>query len=193
MYERNHVDSATVTDRSRGLHGRHKGPVRIGQMHTGPMPDVELVARYSKTNSTWDQLRRLKIHLAKQATELDKRRETHIHRTHKLDQRLEPEVIAELVAAYESGVPTTQLTKTYGLSKGSVLKLLSEAGVTMRRQGLDESQIREAAGRYSGGASLASVAALYDCSAEHLRQALLAHGVLIRPRAGWSYDREVGA
>ena len=37
-------------------------------------------------------------------------------KTHKLDQRLSPELIAELIAAYESGLPTNKLMKQFNLS-----------------------------------------------------------------------------
>lgn len=49
----------------------------------------------------------------------------------KLDQRLDPEIVARLVADYEAGVPTTQLTSRYRLGKSSVLRLLAEAGVVI--------------------------------------------------------------
>ena len=45
---------------------------------------------------------------------------------------------------YQDGIPTTELTKIYGLSKASVLAVLGEAGVHMRRQGLNEEQTAEA-------------------------------------------------
>jgi hypothetical protein len=56
-------------------------------------------------------------------------------RVHKLDQRLDPTVIAEIVAAYEAGTSSVKLMRTYGLGKGSVLKLLHEAGVQIRKPG----------------------------------------------------------
>lgn len=37
-----------------------------------------------------------------------------------------------MVADYESGMPTIQLTERYGLCKASVLRLLHEAGTEMR-------------------------------------------------------------
>ena len=42
------------------------------------------------------------------------------------------------VADYETGLPTTELITRYGLAKGTVLRLLEEAGVAMRRQGLSD-------------------------------------------------------
>ena len=56
-------------------------------------------------------------------------------RVHKLDQRLDPTAIAEIVASYEAGMSSVKLMRTYGLGKGSVLKLLREAGVQIRKPG----------------------------------------------------------
>jgi hypothetical protein len=39
-----------------------------------------------------------------------------------------PEIVTQLVADYESGVPSTHLTLIYGLGKGSVSKLLRGGG-----------------------------------------------------------------
>ncbi|MGX7678350.1 hypothetical protein ACSMXN_05590 [Jatrophihabitans sp. DSM 45814] len=53
-------------------------------------------------------------------------------RAHRIAQRLDETVIAELVQTYRDGIPTTQLTGRYGLAKGSVLKLLRAHDVQMR-------------------------------------------------------------
>jgi len=52
-----------------------------------------------------------------------------------------PEIVAQLVADYESGTPSIRLTMIYGHGKGSVLKLLRDAGVQMRNQGLSENSL----------------------------------------------------
>ena len=64
---------------------------------------------------------------------------------HRLDRKLSPEIAAQLVADYESGTPSTHLTMIYGLGNGSVLKLLRDAGVQLRNQGLSEDKLDEAA------------------------------------------------
>ncbi len=56
----------------------------------------------------------------------------------KLSQRLTAETIEMIVTRYEAGEPSTSLMKAFNLSKGSVLKVLREAGVTMRNQGLSQ-------------------------------------------------------
>jgi hypothetical protein len=50
---------------------------------------------------------------------------------HRVDLRLGPDVIAQLVVDHQAGISSTELQKTYALSKGTVLRLLSAAGVEM--------------------------------------------------------------
>jgi len=50
--------------------------------------------------------------------------------------RLAPDVAQRLAADYRIGVPTTALARRYGLGKGTVLRLLRECGVVMRRPGV---------------------------------------------------------
>jgi hypothetical protein len=71
--------------------------------------------------------------------------------------RLTNEQRAALVADYEAGVPTTELTTRYGLAKGTVLRLLEEAGIAMRRQGLSKGVAEQARLLYESGLSVAAV------------------------------------
>jgi len=75
----------------------------------------------------------------------------------KLNQRLNPAIVAEIVARYEAGEPSTALAVAFGISKGSVLKLLREAGTQIRNQGLSDDQVAEAAQFYASGHSLAQI------------------------------------
>ncbi len=56
--------------------------------------------------------------------------------TQRADNRLGPQQLAQLIANYRAGIPTTQLMQSYGLGKGAVLRLLDAHGVVRRRQGL---------------------------------------------------------
>jgi hypothetical protein len=75
----------------------------------------------------------------------------------KLDQRLKPETVAEIVARYEAGEPSTALASTFAINKNSVIKLLREADVPIRKQGLTNDQIAEAVQLYASGQSLAKI------------------------------------
>lgn len=107
--------------------------------------------------------------------------------THKLDQRLTPELIAELAAAYESGLSTNKLMRQYDLSKGSVLKLLREAGVKLRNQGIPNEAAAEVTRLYVEQEwSSLRIGDRYGCDGETVRKFLKRHNVQIRPRNGWS-------
>jgi transposase-like protein len=68
--------------------------------------------------------------------------------TRRLDRRLSPDTIAELVAAYHSGSSTNQLCWRYGISKGGMLKVLADHDVTMRYQPMTDDEITEAVRLY---------------------------------------------
>ncbi len=67
------------------------------------------------------------------------------------EERLGPVRIAQLLADYKHGVATTELTRTYGLGKGAVLRLLEVNGVARRRQPLTLEQVEEAIRLYGLG------------------------------------------
>lgn len=104
---------------------------------------------------------------------------------YRLHQRLDAAIPAELVRNYQDGTPTTELMKTYRLSKTSVLKLLQEAGVCMRRQGLDDEQTEEAIRLHSSGLSLVRVGELIGFGPTSVANALRAAGVRLRGRHEW--------
>jgi transposase-like protein len=103
---------------------------------------------------------------------------------HRLDQRLDADAVQELVAAYQGGAATSELRQRYGLSQGSVLKLLRGHDVTMRWQGLQESDKVVVADLYRDGATLAQLGTQFGVSPNVVRRALLAAGVSLRPRGG---------
>lgn len=105
---------------------------------------------------------------------------------HRLDRKVSPETAAQLIADYELGTSFTQLTKIYGIDKGSVLKLLKEAGVQMRHHGLPSDNLEEAASLYKDGCSLPQVAERFGCSVGSVRKEFRAHGVQIRLPTGWT-------
>lgn len=99
----------------------------------------------------------------------------------RLDRRLTVETIAELVAAYEAGTSTPELCKRYELSKGGVLKLLGEAGVTMRKQPMTDEQTEMAVKLYGEGRSLQAIGDQLGKAKSSVREVLLAQGVRMRP------------
>ena len=75
----------------------------------------------------------------------------------RVDRRLSPDTIAELVQAYRDGASTTELRRHYELSQGSVIKLLHENSVAMRNQGLVGGDVATATELYQSGATLAQL------------------------------------
>lgn len=147
---------------------------------------VELVHWYSNQANAWEDLDRalravekLQVRAVEEVVPPASR--------FKLDQRLDAEVLAQMAADYEAGVPSTQLMTTYGLGKGSVLKLLREAGVRMRGQGLSPTDLETAVQLYESGLSLKAVGEHFGISSDATRNAFVRAGVAMRPRRGWNY------
>ena len=72
----------------------------------------------------------------------------------------------------------------HDVSKKGVLKLLADAGVSMRRQPLAVEQVNEAAELYQSGLSLAKVSEQMSLPHESIRRALVEAGVQMRRRGG---------
>jgi DNA invertase Pin-like site-specific DNA recombinase len=102
----------------------------------------------------------------------------------KLDQRLKPVIVAEIVSRYQAGEPSTAIAASYGLSKSSVIQLLREAGITIRRQGLTDHQVAEAIQLYESGLSLAKIGARFSVDHGTVWRALKKRGVKMRDTHG---------
>lgn len=92
---------------------------------------------------------------------------------------------ADIMHRYEAGQTTHQIGTHYGISKTRVATVLRMQGITIRRQGLNDEQVREAATLYATGKSLAWLGARYNVSHTTIATALRRQGVELRPRPGW--------
>ena len=139
---------------------------------------VDLISRYSKLQQPHESpdLQRI-LGAAQQG------RSGQPAKVRDLGRRLGQAKIDQLAADYQSGTPTTQLMAEYGISKASVLKLLADAGVPMRRQPLTAAQVTEAVDLYQAGLSLAKVSELLTLPHESVRRALIDAGVRMRSRS----------
>jgi hypothetical protein len=70
------------------------------------------------------------------------------------------------------------------LSQGSVIKILHDHGVAMRRQGLADHDAVTAAELYRSGATLAQLSKQFDVSYSAVRRTLVSTGAVLRPRGG---------
>lgn len=85
-----------------------------------------------------------------------------------------------MVTRYSSGVTSTALAEDYGVAKSTILRILREARVVVRRQPLTHDQVGEAARLYESGLSLSQVAKRLDVNQETMRTAILKVGVVLR-------------
>jgi AraC-like DNA-binding protein len=98
---------------------------------------------------------------------------------------LVPADIDDIVHRYDAGETTEQISAHYGISKTRVAFVLREQGVTIRRQGLTQQRLTEAADLYAAGRSLAWLGARYGISHTTVAAALRRQGMQLRPRPGW--------
>jgi DNA invertase Pin-like site-specific DNA recombinase len=102
----------------------------------------------------------------------------------KLDQRLTPATITKIIERYEAGEPSTAIAITFNISKGSVIRLLRQANVPIRNQGLSDDQIAEAAQLYASGNSLAAIGAHLGVDHTTIHRYLLKRGIKMRDTHG---------
>lgn len=96
--------------------------------------------------------------------------------------RLSVSTRAVLAEEYARGVPVDDLVRRFGIHRTMVQRLASQAGVAVRRRGLDEPGRREAARLNERGMTLEEVAAEQGVGDESVRPAIVACGGTIRPR-----------
>lgn len=87
----------------------------------------------------------------------------------------------EVARRYESGHTTTQLANDYGVAKSTIIGILREKSVVVRRQPMTPKQVSEAARLYESGHSLSQVAEKLAVNQETMRMAIIAAGVTLRP------------
>lgn len=84
------------------------------------------------------------------------------------------------MASYRAGADTTELSKTFGIHRRTVVVHLKRKGVPLRRDGLPGKHIKTAAKLYGEGWSLARIAIKFGTTANTVRAALVAQGVEMR-------------
>jgi len=144
---------------------------------------VEVVRRYSRQPHLWRTSKRL----LKLLTEANVARRTErvrpVPHVHKLGQRLCEEQVQQLVKDYQAGATSTELRARYNLGKGSVLKILSEAGVEMRRRPLTDDDVAVLVERYLSGLTIREIAAEIGLPKTTVQDALERSGMEMRPAA----------
>ena len=149
---------------------------------------VEVVGAYSKSPDLGKQIERA-LDLAEKAPKRPETCDPH-HRVHKLERRLPPAIISEIVEAYKAGESTPSLRQRFELSSTAILRLLADHDVKMRGQGLRDTDVPAIIELYEQGMTLAQLATQYETAPGTIRRALVASGVALRPRGGTRRESE---
>ncbi|MDO5676164.1 MAG: helix-turn-helix domain-containing protein [Propionibacteriaceae bacterium] len=88
-----------------------------------------------------------------------------------------------MIAEYEAGASLISIATARRLGKQTVSRLLAEAGVRIRRQGLDEEQVGQAVRAYLSGQTTREVADELGVGHSMVWRALKSAGVELRPNA----------
>jgi DNA-directed RNA polymerase specialized sigma24 family protein len=142
---------------------------------------VETVRRYSKLPHLWGLSKRLARRLEPSGTGTDPM--PALPHVHKLSQRLSEETVAALVRDYQDGASLEELQRRYSLSRGSVQRLLREAGARRRRRSLTDAEIEVLVERYEAGLTLREIAAEQGMAKTTVQDALARTRVGMRPAA----------
>lgn len=140
---------------------------------SSPVDVVYLCSNKSTTSVTAAELQRISAAIGHSERDLQPR-------VKRGWNRLSAEQQAAVVTRYSSGVTSTALAEDYGVAKSTILRILREARVVVRRQPLTHDQVGEAARLYESGLSLSQVAKRLDVNQETMRTAILTVGVVLR-------------
>jgi transposase-like protein len=105
-------------------------------------------------------------------------------KVHAVSRRLPAETLQQLVTDYQIGIPSTQLAKRYGISKGAALRLLRHQSIPIRNQPMTTLEIEQAIQLYRAGNSLAKVGITLGYDHGTIHQALKQAGVAMRDSHG---------
>jgi hypothetical protein len=93
---------------------------------------VELVRLYSNPHS--EAMRLCRLYRAAQS-HYRSTAEPAARSPQRVSQRLGQEMLERIVAEYAAGTSTTRLAKSYGVGKGTLLRLIRESGISIRNRG----------------------------------------------------------
>ncbi|GLY31508.1 hypothetical protein [Kineosporia sp. NBRC 101731] len=99
-------------------------------------------------------------------------------------RRLNAEQVRVLVDGYQQGQTTYELAQQFGIHRVTVSQHLQRSGVAMRRQGLSDGALHEAARLYTSGESLARVADRFGVDSKTIWSGLTRMGLTMRDSHG---------
>ena len=143
-------------------------------MRAVPVDIVYLCSNKSTTSVTAAQLREISASVKDFSPEFQPRVKRGWNRLSAEDQ-------ASVVTRYGRGETSTALAEEFGVAKSTILRILRENRVVVRRQSLTPEQASEASRLYESGLSLSQVAEQLQVNQETMRVAIIAAGVTLRP------------
>lgn len=141
------------------------------------------MGRYSNFPQHLTQIERL-VEMAQNPLSPFPRLRPVVPRIHKIEQRINPSVIARIAADYKAGMTTRELMATYQIGKGTLLRLLRNQGVDIRNQSLTAEQSAEAITLYMEGWSLAKIGRHFRREHTVIRDVLVRAGIPRRDSHG---------
>lgn len=163
----------------RGVNVEWPGPVRVRAIPmSADIHRVGLLRRYSKKGDLTSTAVRLAKLLEVEREPVPEPEPFHVRR---VEWRLGEGGIKELIVDYEAGLAVPELQTKYSLSKGSVRKLLSEAGVSMRRRPLPDEIVEQIIELYETGLSIREVGAKVGVPKTTVQNLLANSEVVMRP------------
>jgi DNA-directed RNA polymerase specialized sigma24 family protein len=143
---------------------------------------VETVRRYSKQSHLWRMSKRL-AKLLSNPTERSAEPMSSLTHVHKLAHRLTAEEVSALQEAYQPGASLAELQQQFGLSRGSVQRVLRDGGIRRRRKSLSNAEVALLVTRYETGLTIREIAAEHGLAKTTVQDALTRHLVQMRPAA----------
>lgn len=141
---------------------------------------VDHIGRYSKQVHLYRSITRLKRALEHLTPLASTGEASPLPQIKRLELRLDEVERIQLVDDYKRGATSSELRVKYGIGKGSVLKLLHEAGVSMRRRPMPAESVARAAKLYEQGLTLRQIGEQLGLGKTTVREALVRAGVVMR-------------
>jgi DNA-directed RNA polymerase specialized sigma24 family protein len=143
---------------------------------------VETMRRYSKLPHLWRRTKRL-AKLLTSSAERSAEPSPVLPHVHKLSQRLSDQTVKALLSDYRDGSSLADLQRKYSLGRGSVQRLLREAGLRRRRKSLTDAELAALVERYEAGLPIREIAAEQGLAKTTVRDALKRSEVGMRSAA----------
>lgn len=106
------------------------------------------------------------------------------HQPHAVSPRIGADATAEIIRRYGSEETVKSLAEEFGVARSSVLNLLRDHNVDVRRQPPDANQRSRLVREYDAGDTIAELVTRHGRSYGAIREALKSAGAQMRPRGG---------